>query len=488
MIDVQKGRAVPMQDWDDLRRPIWLFDPASRRGVYANPAALELWEADSLEALLARDFGQLSPAAEARVERLARETADGAAVCEQWTFYPNGHPVSVSAVISTYHLEDGTPVLLLEASPLVADGDENRATEALRHTSTLISLFDTEGGPIFSNPAAFAAYGAADRFSARFAEPDRAQPLLDAALAGNAVSDVCQVVTRGGLRWHQLDVRTTTDPATGQIAVLLDEHDVTARIQAEKARAAAEQKAAMAEARQAFLTDMSHELRTPLNTVIGFSDLLATTHLDPEQAARVASINEAGQRLLSVVNEMIEQSVRNADEADEGASPPETLEPLPPASSSVSGRASTLASRGSEGRLGGSRVLYVDDHDCNRALVVAVLDAQGIVCATAENGAEGLEAARTGDWDLILMDIQMPVMDGVSATRAIRALPGHRGAVPIVALTANTLAEQKTEYAAAGMDGCMAKPINIVELTHMVLSWIGSDWRRTEAPLIAAVA
>jgi CheY-like chemotaxis protein len=296
------------------------------------------------------------------------------------------------------------------------------------------------------------------------------------------------MVTRGGLRWHQLDVRTTTDPATGQIAVLLDEHDVTARIQAEKARAAAEQKAAMAEARQAFLTDMSHELRTPLNTVIGFSDLLATTRLDQEQAARVASINEAGQRLLSVVNEMIEQSVRHTDEADEGASPRETLEPLPPASSSASDGASPRVGQGAEGRIGGSRVLYVDDHDCNRALVVAVLDAQGIVCATAENGAEGLEAARTGDWDLILMDIQMPVMDGVAATRAIRALPGHRGAVPIVALTANTLAEQKAEYAAAGMDGCMAKPINIVELTHMVLSWIGSDWRKSGPPLIAAVA
>lgn len=469
-----------MQDWDALRRPIWLFDPANRRGVYANPAALELWEADSLEALQARDFGQLSPAAEARVERMVRETADGAAVCEQWTFYPNGHPVSVSAVISTYHLEDGAPVLLVEASPLVADGDENRATEALRHTSTLISLFDPEGRPIFSNPAAFAAYGAADDFAARFAEPGRAEPFLSAAMAGNAFSDVCQVVTRDGLRWHQLDVRPTLDPATGQAAVLLDEHDVTARIEAERARVAAEQKAAMAEARQAFLTDMSHELRTPLNTVIGFSDLLATTVLDEEQAARVVSINDAGQRLLSVVNEMIEQSVRDGGDADDAASP----EPLPTASNA----ACTLVPRETEARPGGPRVLYVDDHDCNRALVVAVLGAQGIACATAENGAQGLEAARTGDWDLILMDIQMPVLDGVAATRAIRALPGHRGAVPIVALTANTLAEQKAEYAAAGMDDCMAKPINIVELTHMVLSWVGSDWRKSGPPLIAAVA
>ncbi|MBB3873475.1 MAG: response regulator [Brevundimonas sp.] len=476
-----------MQEWDALRRPIWLFDPVNRRGVYANPAALELWEADSLEALQARDFGQLSPAAVARVERLARETADGSVVCDQWTFYPNGHPVTVATVISTYILEDGTPVLLVEASPIAADGDENRATEALRHTSTLISLFDPEGRPIFSNPAAFAAYGTAtDGFEARFAEPERAPPLLAAALAGNAVTDVCQVVTRDGLRWHQLDVRPVTDPATGQMSVLLDERDVTARVQAQNARAAAEQKAAMAEARQAFLTEMSHELRTPLNTVIGFSDLLATSSLNVEQADHVGRINNAGQRLLAVVNEMIDQSVRDASEGEAAPAVTGLTVVESEVGAEVSGATCDAIEREASGPT--PRILYVDDHDCNRALVVAVLEAQGIACATAEDGAQGLEAARTGDWDLILMDIQMPVMDGVAATRAIRALPGHRGATPIVALTANTLAEQKAEYFAAGMDDCMAKPINIIELTHMVLSWTSSDWRRNGPPLIAAVA
>ncbi|MFN7110828.1 MAG: response regulator [Brevundimonas sp.] len=468
-----------MQEWDALRRPIWLFDPVNRRGVYANPAALDLWEADSLEALQARDFGQLSPAAVARVERLARETADGSVVCDEWTFYPNGHPVTVATVISTYLLEGGTPVLLIEASPIAADGDENRAAEALRHTSTLISLFDPEGRPIFSNPAAYAAYGTATNgFEARFAEPERAAPLLAAALAGNAVADICQVVTREGVRWHQLDVRPVTDPATGQVSVLLDERDVTARIEAQNARVLAEQKTAMAEARQAFLTEMSHELRTPLNTVIGFSDLLATSSLNVEQADHVGRINSAGQRLLAVVNEMIDQSVGDVPE-DEAAR-----------SSTGLAIVEAATSEAPEAERSGltPRVLYVDDHDCNRALVVAVLEAQGIACATAEDGAQGLEAARTGDWDLILMDIQMPVMDGVAATRAIRALPGHRGATPIVALTANTLAEQKAEYVAAGMDDCMAKPINIIELTHMVLSWTSSDWRRNGPPLIAAVA
>ena len=240
---------------------------------------------------------------------------------------------------------------------------------------------------------------------------------------------------------------------------LLDERDVTARVQAQNARAAAEQKAAMAEARQAFLTEMSHELRTPLNTVIGFSDLLATSSLNVEQADHVGRINNAGQRLLSVVNEMNDQSVRDASEGEAAPAVTGLTVVESEVGAEVSGATCDAIEREASGPT--PRILYVDDHDCNRALVVAVLEAQGIACATAEDGAQGLEAARTGDWDLILMDIQMPVMDGVAATRAIRALPGHRGATPIVALTANTLAEQKAEYFAAGMDDCMAKPINI---------------------------
>lgn len=267
-----------MHAWDALHRPIWLFDPVALRGVYANAAALALWGAESLDELLARDFSGLSPAVRARTERLARVTAYGEAVSEQWTFYPGGQPLTVSATISTFRLDDGTPVLLFEAAPIEVEADERRAVEALRHTSTLITLFDAEGSPVFSNPAAFAAYGSTTHvFEARFAEPERAQPLLAAALAGRVSAEVCEIVTREGLRWHHLDVRRVTDPVTGQVGVLLNERDVTERVEAELARTAAEQKAAMAEARQKFLTDMSHELRTPLNTVIGFSDLLTAS-------------------------------------------------------------------------------------------------------------------------------------------------------------------------------------------------------------------
>ena len=79
-----------MQAWDALKRPIWMFDPVALRGVYANAAALDLWGSDNLDALLARDFSNVSPAVLARTERLARETANGETLTEDWTFYPHG--------------------------------------------------------------------------------------------------------------------------------------------------------------------------------------------------------------------------------------------------------------------------------------------------------------------------------------------------------------------------------------------------------------
>jgi len=450
-----------MRAWDGLRRPIWLFDPQTLRGLYANPAALRLWGADDLDELLSRDFSHLSPAVLARTDRLAKATAGGDEVAERWTFYPKGQPVTVQATISTCHLDDGRRALLFEAAPTEVEAGERRAVEALRHTSTLITLFDREGRAIFANPAAYSAYGAMDHpFAARFAEAERGAPMLAQALAGETVAEVCETFTNEGRRWHHMDARLVLDPVTGDPGVLLNERDVTARVEAEQARAAAEQKAAMAEARQKFLTDMSHELRTPLNTVIGFSELLKDARLSPDQARQIERIHEAGRRLLSVVNAMIGLSetggwTGEAPAAGDGQDP-------------VDGVSQPLTARGDDSRL---RVLYVDDNDSNRALVTAILRAQAVDCQTVDDGLQGLEAARLGGWDLILMDIQMPVMDGVAATRAIRALPGPTGAVPIVAVTANTLAGQLETYAAAGMDDVIAKPVDMAELIAKVLAW-----------------
>ncbi len=455
-----------VQTWDRLRRPVWLYDPHTSRGVYANAPALVLWGAETLEELLARDFSVLSPAVKVRTDRLVALTAGGGEVSERWTFYPNGQPVTVQASISAFRMDDGREVLLFEAAPTEVDAGERRAVEALRHTSAIITLFDRDGGRLFANPAAYGAYGSDDvEFAVRFADPVAGQAMFAAAVAGQGMAGIYPIVANDGARWHHMDARPVIDPVTGAAGVLLNEQNVTARVEAEMARSAAEQKAAMAEARQRFLTDMSHELRTPLNAVIGFSGLLVEAGLEAQRTDQARRIHEAGQDLLTVVNRMIAAPDAGAGQVLEG-------EVAMHESAGETGMETE-----SEMVTASVRVLYVDDNQSNRTLVKAMLATQEIICETADDGAQGVDAAAAGDWDVILMDIQMPVMDGVAAARGIRALEGPVSATPIIALTANTLDEQVRGYFDVGMNDCIAKPVDMIELLTKVAQWGGSGWR-----------
>ena len=448
---------------DRLRRPVWLYDPARSRGVYANPPALALWDAETLDELLARDFSVLSPAVKVRTDRLVELTAGGEEVSERWTFYPKGQPVTVEAAISAFRMADGRDVLLFEASPTEVGAGERRAVEALRHTSAAITLFGRDGARLFANPAAYSAYGGDERsFRAHFADTEAGQAMFDVAAAGQKVAGVHEVDTRAGLRWHHMDAHPVFDPVTGEAGVLLNEQDVTARVEAETSRSAAEQKAAMAEARQRFLTEMSHDLRTPLNAVIGFSTLLTEAGLAAAPADHARRIGEAGAGLLAVVNRMIDLSEAGLETPPRSS--PEVARTGPP---------EQAVEEGLEAAAPVLRVLYVDDNESNRTLVRAMLATQGIACETANDGQQGLEAAACGDWDVILMDIQMPIMDGVTASRRIRSLSGSVATTPIIALTANTLDEQVRAYGEAGMDDCIAKPVDMVELLTKTAHWAG---------------
>jgi signal transduction histidine kinase/ActR/RegA family two-component response regulator len=606
--------------WDRLHRPIWLYDPATSRGLYANPPALELWGADSLDELLARDFSQLSSAVRQRIERLTLATAGGATKTERWSFYPRGQPVTVLAIISSLEIGGGRTALLFEATSIDVGDGELRAVEALRHTSSLISLFDAAGGPIFANPAAFAAYGDGERgFADRFPDPEVGRKALREVLAGQILAELTQVRTAHGERFHYLDARCVTDPVTGAVGVLLSERDVTVQVEAERALRTAEERAEVAEAKERFLTKMSHDLRTPLNSVIGFAGLLAAGDLDEIQAGYLARISDAGATLLTIVNDLIDLSELEGGEV--------TLEPAPfdpitlvedalvaiapaarakglalaldvpedldlmlrgdarriatvvsqylsnavkfTAAGQVSVRLATQAPAEGEivlevsvtdtgpgidpaeqprlfrrfaqseqinhprvggagvglaiskaliglmgGEVGvdsqpgqGSRfwfrltlpveahpandgapdkdrpltVLYADDHESNRVLVKALLESQGHCCDTVNDGAEAVIAARTGAYDLVLMDIQMPVQDGIGATIEIRAGQGREASLPIIALTANTLDEQRETYFAAGLDDCLAKPVRVAELFEKVTYWAAQSVRAGRA-------
>jgi PAS domain S-box-containing protein len=114
--------------------------------------------------------------------------------------------------------------------------------------------------------------------------------------------------------------------------------------------------------------------------------------------------------------------------------------------------------------IGEFRVLLVEDNATNRLVISKILEALGVQVDTAEDGAEGVERAATGHYDLVLMDIQMPGMDGIEATKRIRAMDGAVASTPIVAVTANVLADQRSSYADAGMDGVVSKPVSAASL------------------------
>jgi signal transduction histidine kinase/ActR/RegA family two-component response regulator len=107
------------------------------------------------------------------------------------------------------------------------------------------------------------------------------------------------------------------------------------------------------------------------------------------------------------------------------------------------------------------RVLVVDDNATNRKVAELILEAMGADVACVENGREGVEAVERGAFDVVLMDLQMPVMDGLAATRAIRAREALQGlpATPVVVLSANVMREHIEASAAAGANGHLGKPI-----------------------------
>jgi signal transduction histidine kinase/CheY-like chemotaxis protein len=110
------------------------------------------------------------------------------------------------------------------------------------------------------------------------------------------------------------------------------------------------------------------------------------------------------------------------------------------------------------------RVLVAEDHPVNRKVVGLLLQSMGHQVSFAEDGQQALTQASQSDFDLVLMDIHMPVMDGLSSARHIRALPGERGQVPIVALTADVMNDAQTQAMAAGMNAFLSKPLQKTQL------------------------
>lgn len=132
-------------------------------------------------------------------------------------------------------------------------------------------------------------------------------------------------------------------------------------------------------------------------------------------------------------------------------------------------------------RHGGARLLLAEDDPINQEVALELLAETRLTVDVAEDGRQAVEMAAATDYDLILMDMQMPEMDGLAATRAIRALPG-REATPIVAMTANAFDEDRQRCIAAGMNDFIRKPVDVDALFTVLCKWLPERAEGTGSP------
>ena len=457
-------------------------------------------------------------------------------------------------------------------------------------------------------------------------------PRVTAALA-TAIADQVPYVAEyrlrhadGGIRWllsNGAVVRDADGRPEWLDGVVLD---ITERYQMEQELRLAKEKAEQAAAaRASFVANMSHEIRTPMNSILGFTDVLLDSELQPAQRRQLDTVRNAGRALLRLLNEVLDTAkldkgaveleladysllalvdelsstigaraqaksllvdvrydpalptnlhgdelrmrqvltnlldnaikftasgsvalhVRGAgallliDVQDTGIGiAPERLEaifePFTQAdasttrryggtglgtticrqlvdlmggriwASSVAGRGTTFhielplqaareaprqrPGRGASFELPPLHILAADDVPQNLELLSLLLEKRGHTLETASDGAQAVALAGAVPFDVILMDVQMPLMDGLAATRAIRAAAARAGQprVPVVAMTASVLEAHRQASGAAGMDGFASKPVDWWALSHEIARVLGlAD---TATPIAASAA
>ena len=193
-----------------------------------------------------------------------------------------------------------------------------------------------------------------------------------------------------------------------------------------------------------FLTEMAHAIRTPLNSLSGGIELLADQ--TSGQSKDYEIVSSATKELVELARQMIEQ-------ADTGATPAAAVAP-----------GLFFEERGAEETEAAPKVLLAEDTESNRYVIERMLGAIGCETTIVTNGVEAVEAVRGTTFDVILMDVMMPIMDGEQATQAIRAMTGPASRIPIIGVTAHSLQAERERLLSAGMNACLSKPVRREDL------------------------
>jgi signal transduction histidine kinase/CheY-like chemotaxis protein len=223
-------------------------------------------------------------------------------------------------------------------------------------------------------------------------------------------------------------------------------------------------------------------------------DLLALAQQAGVNHVLAKPVTEAGlhQALLQALHHALNQPSTSARSAPSAPSAAPSAHPALPSLSALPGRYQAQpmqTTHGSAapvlpGALRGARVLLVEDSPLNQQVASEFLQEMGILVHLANNGVEGVEKVRAEAWDLVLMDIQMPEMDGLAATRVIRSEP-RLARLPIIAMTAHAMSGDRELSLAAGMNDHITKPIDPEQLYRTLLRWLRQQ--PTAAPVTPAL-
>ena len=214
-----------------LSQALWVFDVDNGRIHWANDTALGLWHAATLDSLRARDMqSDMSSAVAARLRQYQQDIIDhDVSFSEAWTIYPLGVPHTLRIVFSGFPLADGRMALLCEAlGEHHIDPENLRSADALIHTPVMITLYNQHARGLYRNPAAReSCFDLLERGVRRFVDPLDMRSLFQQLKQRGRARLISRVHTAQGERWHDISAQQCLDPASGQVAYLVSEVDIS---------------------------------------------------------------------------------------------------------------------------------------------------------------------------------------------------------------------------------------------------------------------